>query len=292
MKKQNSIFNNPIVKMITKVLSWVLLVLLSLIALLLIYNVASSKIYEIRGEKYEPSISLYTIISPSMEPNINVYDVVITKKVTDFSQLKEGDVITFVSTSSLGEGLTITHRIKSVIKTDDDYKFRTQGDNNPIPDSSLVNSKNVLGKVIFRIPYLGHVQFLLQSKGGWFFALLIPAIIVVVYDIVRLLRLKRVKKKVEESYDDVVVNEEAKEKQENLKKILQIKHVKDEKSINNEQKVNVVDEAKLIDVDQVKENIDNYEKIHQNRLDMTKIIRNINSLNTDDSDDLELPKKK
>ena len=32
------------------------------------------------GKKYEPLISLYTIVSPSMEPNIRVYDVIITKK--------------------------------------------------------------------------------------------------------------------------------------------------------------------------------------------------------------------
>ena len=137
-------FNNPIVKMIRKVISWILLLFLVLLASILIYYVVSSKIYELKGKNYEPKISLYTIISPSMEPNINVYDVVVTVK-TDPTNIKEGDVITFISTSTLGEGLTITHRVKSVIKTDGDIKFRTQGDNNPIPDSALASSSNVLG---------------------------------------------------------------------------------------------------------------------------------------------------
>ena len=199
MNKKNKLFNNPILKMIAKILSWVLLVLLVLVAGLLIHNIVSSKIYEIRGQKYEPEIALYSIISPSMEPNINVYDVVVTKKVKDFSTIKEGDVITFISTSTLGEGLTITHRVKDVVKTDDDIKFRTQGDNNQIPDSSLASSKNVLGKVLFKVPWVGHIQFFLQSKGGWLFALLIPAMLIVAYDVYKVIRLSNVKQKVNES---------------------------------------------------------------------------------------------
>ena len=223
MKKQNKLFNNPILKNVAKILSWILLIFLILIAGLLIYNIISSKIYEIRGQKYEPEIALYTIISPSMEPNIKVYDVVVTKKIKDFSKIKEGDVITFISTSSLGEGLTVTHRVKSVITTEDDIKFRTQGDNNPIPDSSLASSKNVLGKVIFKVPWVGHIQFMLQSKGGWLFALLIPAMIVVIYDVYKVIRLSSVKQKVSDSIKEDVEDEELIEKKEKLKKQLQEK---------------------------------------------------------------------
>ena len=223
MTKKNKIFDNPILKMISKVISWTILTLLVLFAGLLIYNIISSKIYEIRGQKYEPEIALYTIISPSMEPNINVYDVVVTKKVKDFSTIKEGDVITFISTSSLGEGLTVTHRVKSVITTDNDIKFRTQGDNNPIPDSALASSNNVLGKVIFKIPWVGHIQFMLQSKGGWLFALLIPAMIVVVYDIVKVIRLSNVKQKVNETVKEEKEDEELTKKKDNLKKKLEKK---------------------------------------------------------------------
>lgn len=224
MKKQSKFFSNPVIKIITKTISWVILAILVLFAGLLIYNIVSSKIYEIRGQKYEPEISLYTIISPSMEPNINVYDVVITKKVRDFSTIKEGDVITFISSSSLGEGLTVTHRVKSIIKTENDIKFRTQGDNNPIPDSALASSSNVLGKVIFKIPWIGHIQFLLQSKGGWLFALLIPAMIVVVYDIVKVIRLSDIKQKVNEASKDKPEDSALIEKKEKLKNDLKKKY--------------------------------------------------------------------
>ena len=309
MNKKNKLFNNPILKMIAKILSWVLLVLLVLVAGLLIYNIVSSKIYEIRGQKYEPEIALYTIISPSMEPNINVYDVVVTKKVKDFSTIKEGDVITFISTSTLGEGLTITHRVKDVVKTDDDIKFRTQGDNNQIPDSSLASSKNVLGKVLFKVPWVGHIQFFLQSKGGWLFALLIPAMIIVCYDIYKVIRLSNVKQKVNESIKEKEEDPNLVEKKEKLKKDLQEKY-EDKKEIistpNEEtnkpkevesyiatskpEKVNAVLENNKIDINKVMQNIDKIEK-EEEEFDISNVMKNISKLE-DTEDDFELPKMK
>ena len=241
MNKRNKFFDNPIVKNVSKIISWILLSFLILIAFLLIYNIITSKIYEMSGKKYEPEFALYTIISPSMEPNINVYDVIITKKVKDYSTIKEGDIITFVSSSSLGEGLTVTHRVKNVIKTDDDIKFRTQGDNNPIPDSALASSKNVLGKVLFKLPWVGHIQFFLQSKVGWLFILLIPAMGVVLYDIYKVLRLSSIKQKVSESTKDLPEDEKLEARKEKLKKSLEGKYKNsvDKNKYYNEQKEEV-----------------------------------------------------
>lgn len=222
MDKIRNFFNNRIVKTVLKVLSWIVLIFLILLATILIYYVVSSKIYEAKGKKYEPLISLYTIISPSMEPNINVYDVVLTRRVKP-EEIKEGDVITFISSSTLGEGLTITHRVKSVIKTEGDIKFRTQGDNNPIPDSALVTSNNLLGKVVFTIPLLGYIQFMLQSKSGWLFFLLIPAIIVVIYDVVKVIKLSNVKQRLNETLKEEEKDEILVEKQEKLKEELKEK---------------------------------------------------------------------
>ena len=223
MDKIRNFFNNRIIKIITKVISWIVLIFLILLASILIYYVVSSKLCEKMGKKYEPLISLYTIISPSMEPNIRVYDVVITKK-TNANDIKEGDVITFISTSTLGEGLTITHRVKSVIRTENDVKFRTQGDNNNTPDSALVTSNNLLGKVVFTIPQLGRIQFLLQSKEGWLFCLLIPAIIVVVYDVVKVLKLSNVKQRLNNTLKEEEKDEKLAKKQEVLKENLQNKY--------------------------------------------------------------------
>lgn len=321
MNKKRTIFDNAIFKTVTKVLSWFILSFLVLVALLLIYNIVSSKIYAAKGQKYEPEVALYTIISPSMEPNINVYDVVVTKKVKDFSKIKEGDVITFISSSSLGEGLTITHRVKNVIKTDDDIKFRTQGDNNPIPDSALASSKNVLGKVLFKIPWVGHIQFFLQSKGGWLFALLIPAMIIVVYDVYKVIRLSNIKQKVSESTKEKPEDENLMLRKEKLKKNLEAKYktstdkeqyyLKEEKnnekdaSDSKEKQVEVKEEKKVstdssepIKVEEVsipdnrpkkKTSVDSEpQKVKEaegnNKINIKKVLNNIDKLENDEKD--------
>ena len=147
MKAIKSFLNSPVVKMILKILSWVVIGLLVLLAGFLMYYVITSKLYEAKGKKYEPKMSLYTIISTSMEPSIKVYDVVVDVKV-NANKIKEGDVITFISTSTLSEGMTITHRVINVVETENGRKFRVQGDNNSTPDTSLVDESNILGKVI------------------------------------------------------------------------------------------------------------------------------------------------
>ena len=308
MKKQKGILNNPIFKMVTKILSWVLLGFLILVAILLIYNIISSKIYEIRGQKYEPEVALYTIISPSMEPNIKVYDVVVVKKVRDFTKIKAGDVITFISTSTLGEGLTVTHRVKEVVTTGDDIKFRTQGDNNSVPDSALASSKNVMGKVLFKIPWVGHIQFFLQSKGGWLFALLIPAMVIVVYDIYKVIRLSNIKQKVSESIKDNPEDEDLLKRKEKLKKNLQDRYQNSKSNTNTKAKEKVVSKKddeliatsepikvkEVIETDKKKKNNESYiatsapEKVKSvsknEKIDISKVMKNINKLEKEEED--------
>lgn len=217
-------FKNPIFKMIKKIISWVIIGLLILLAIFLMYYIISSKFNDISGKKFEPKMSLYTIISTSMEPNIKVYDVVFDVKVNP-NNIKEGDVITFISTSTLSDGMTITHRVIGIIDTENGRKFRVKGDNNSTPDSSLVDAKNVLGKVMFKLPQIGRVQFLLQSKGGWLFALLIPALFVVMYDVLKVVRLSSAKVMIEETLKEPEEDLERKQKQAELKKRLKNKIV-------------------------------------------------------------------
>ena len=189
-------------KYITDVVSWTCLCILILIGALLVWYFISAKIYASKGEKYTPYFSLYTIISPSMEPNIKVYDVILDTRVDDVNTIKEGDIITFISSGNLSSGMTITHRVVEVLHTDEGLRFRTKGDNNQTADGALVIPENVLGKTLLRIPMLGRVQFLLASKGGLLIFILIPAVGIIVYDIIKLFRVKDVSDKVEEVIQD------------------------------------------------------------------------------------------
>ncbi len=194
MEEDKRIRRKKIFKLISKILTYTLLSILLIILGLLILYVLSTKIAEKKGEM--PPYGLYTIISPSMTPNINVYDVVIVKKV-DTSTLKIGDIITFYSTNEYFGNTPITHRIVEIIeKEDGSIVYRVKGDYNDAPDKELVLSSNILGRVRFRIPQLGRVQFYLASKGGWIIAILIPALAVIAYDIYKILRLFLLKSKI------------------------------------------------------------------------------------------------
>ncbi len=177
-----------ILNYIGKILSYACIVLLVLIGIFLVYYM--STVQKAKNDpNFKPVISLYTIISGSMEPAIHVYDVVINKAVNSPEEIKVGDVITFVSTSSISEGLTVTHRVQDIKIVNGEYEFVTKGDYNPSADSSTAKYYNVIGKVVFKIPQLGKVQFFVASKAGWFFVVLLPAMGVIIYDVIKLFKL-------------------------------------------------------------------------------------------------------
>lgn len=234
---------NNVFKFITDVLAWTCICLLVLIGICMLWYFIAAQVYASKGQKYEPYFSLYTIISPSMDPAIKVYDVILDTRVDDVNKIKEGDVITFISTGSLSNGMTVTHRVVEVVKQNDKTMFRTKGDNNQTPDGALVQPENVLGKTLLKIPQLGRVQFLLAKRGAWFIVVLIPAIGIIVYDLVKLFQTSKLKSKIENVLDDSEPKEDPEKKareqkrKEELKKKLNIG--------NKEEKVEDVKENAL-----------------------------------------------
>ena len=171
-----------ILKYISTIVSWTFFALLSIIAVLLIYYFISSRLYAAKGEKYEPIFSVYTIVSGSMEPTIKVYDVIVNVRADEKKDIKINDVITFTSTNATTAGMTITHRVIGILETEKGEKvYRTKGDNNPSPDRALILYSEVLGKVLFRIPMIGHIKTFIFSRLGWFIVVVLPCLGIVVY---------------------------------------------------------------------------------------------------------------
>lgn len=199
MKGKKEKFNSftYILKFIMGVLSWTVFVILVLIAAFLMYYFVATKVYAQKGEEFRPFISLYTIITESMEPNINPYDVIVDVYVKNPEDIKIGDVITFTSTSPLTKGMVITHRVVNIAQDASGYSYQTKGDNNLSPDASYVPFANVHGKVLLRIPKLGYLQSFLATKGGWLIVVVIPALFIIISDIVKLFRLLDAKNNVE-----------------------------------------------------------------------------------------------
>ena len=138
-----------------------------------------------------PLFNSYVIVSESMVPTIKVNDAIVTKRVDD-SSLKIGDIITFSSNDIVYKGLTITHRIVGVQQlADGSNVYRTKGDNNTLPDSSLVNLDSVYGRVIFKIPRIGYIKSFVSSTTGFIVSILIPILFVIFYEMIRIKKLYR-----------------------------------------------------------------------------------------------------
>ena len=183
MEESKEIKRKKTFRLIVKIFNILLLSMISLFLICLMFYVISSKIAE-KKEK-TPLFGFYTIISPSMEPNINVYDVVLVKK-TNINKLKKGDVITFYSTNNYFGDTPITHRIANI---DDRTSIIVKGDHNEKADNEKVIPKNIIGKVILVIPSLGKLQFFLASKSGFIVAIIIPARVIITYDVYKIMKM-------------------------------------------------------------------------------------------------------
>lgn len=144
----------------------------------LIYNFS-------HGNNKMPLFDAYIIVSPSMVPTIKVNDAIVVKRETA-NNLELGDIITFSSNDPSYPGLTVTHRIvgKELLTTGK-YLFRTKGDNNNVMDPSVVYEENIYGKVILKIPKLGTIRKFLTTSYGFIFGIVLPAVAIIVYDIVK-----------------------------------------------------------------------------------------------------------
>lgn len=220
------------IKIIANVISWTILVILILLALFLAYYMINTKLYASKGEKFEPIVSLYTIISGSMEPNIKIWDVVVSKKVNAPNEIKVGDVITFYSTSSISRGMIITHRVVEISEVDGKFVYKTKGDNNLSPDSAPAEYDNIIGKVILRVPQLGRVQDFLGTKGGWLIVIVIPALAIIINDILKIFKLAGVKNKIEKINEEDKKYKKEKARKEEIRKEILKNRLKIDKNFN------------------------------------------------------------
>lgn len=180
-----------ILHFITTVIMYSVFVIMLLVGLVLLLYIVDVKKNAASGVYKPPLFSAYVIISPSMVPTIKVQDAVVIKRV-EGKDIEVGDIITFTSTDSRYSGITITHRVVDIEQTSSGkILFRTKGDNNNAPDATLVESSSVNGKVILRIPKIGYIQYFLSQAYGWIIAIVIPCLGIIIYDIIKLIKLIR-----------------------------------------------------------------------------------------------------
>ena len=138
------------------------------------------------GNYNSPIFNGYVIVSPSMVPTINIKDAIVIKRIND-DRYNVGDIISFYSTEYDQDGMVVTHRVirKNSVATNLS-SYVTKGDNNTNPDRKTVPTSNIYGKVFLIIPKLGYVQSFLSEPLHFALCILIPALVVIIYDVIRI----------------------------------------------------------------------------------------------------------
>ena len=118
----------------------------------------------------------YVVLSGSMEPAYHVGSLIYVKPV-DYKTLQVGDPITYM----VSQDTVVTHRIIEVLVDEDDpntLRYFTQGDANDVPDGMSVHYKNIIGKPVFSLPYLGYVSNYIQNPPGTYVAIAAGALLI------------------------------------------------------------------------------------------------------------------
>src|SRR3989344_780659 len=149
---------------LSKIGYWIFVAAVILLGLLLVTN-----LIPVPG-----NIEVKIVQSGSMEPTIKTGALVVLKP---FDEYQIGDVIMFGEDTKTK--VPTTHRIVADEVRSGVFYYTTKGDANEDPDPQQVAQSEVIGKVLFSIPYFGYVLDFAKKPLGFALLIGVPAAIVV-----------------------------------------------------------------------------------------------------------------
>jgi signal peptidase len=116
--------------------------------------------------------------SHPFERTLHDGDLVVLQGVSP-KDIKIGDIIVYRKPN----GVFVIHRvISNTTGTDGKLYFTTKGDGNDYSDSPQVSQDDVIGRVILRIPWLGHIALIMHNSFAAF--IIIAIIILLIFELV------------------------------------------------------------------------------------------------------------
>ncbi len=147
-----------------RIFYYIFLVFLGAVAVLLIVSVLP-----ITG-----NYKVMVVQSGSMEPAIKTGSIVVVKPAEEY---KIGDVITFGAHTKIKA--PTTHRIYDIRVIEGEPRYITKGDANEEPDAKEVLSRDIIGKVLFHIPYVGFAVEAAKKPVGFMLIICVPAALII-----------------------------------------------------------------------------------------------------------------
>lgn len=166
---------------IFKIIYYIFIGFIAVIAGLLIVSV-----FPITG-----NYKLMIVQSGSMTPAIKLGSLVLVKPVSEY---KVGNIISFQNPENPLQ--PITHRIAEIKMKDNEQSFITKGDANNAPDQREISKREILGKVLFSVPFIGYAVDFAKKPLGFMLLIIVPAVIIIYDEIKKIINeVKKGKKK-------------------------------------------------------------------------------------------------
>ncbi len=159
-------------------------IFLALIVVVVILLIAS--VFPVPG-----NYKIFVVQSGSMEPKIKMGSIVVVKPAQDY---KIGDIITFGPYNKTKA--PTTHRIFEIKLVNGQPRYITKGDANNAPDQREITMREIIGKVLFSLPFLGYLVDFAKKPLGFVLIIVIPAAVVIFDEIKNIFNeIKKIQKK-------------------------------------------------------------------------------------------------
>lgn len=134
-----------------------------------------SKLQALRDPARIPSIAGFTpmsVLTGSMSPELEPGDMIITRRLEP-EEIGIGDVVSY----RLAAGTLVTHRVTDIVRENGRLRFQTKGDANNTVDPKLIDSGEIVGIYLFKIPKGGYIADLMRTPFAALLLIVVPALL-------------------------------------------------------------------------------------------------------------------
>ena len=158
-----------------------LLLMMATLSFFLIQSRISGGAPQIAGHE------MYIVMSDSMNPEFYKGSLAFVRESPP-QEIFSNDIITYHS--PVNPDSLVTHRVVEV-RTQNRYSYITRGDANPANDPNPVPSANVVGRVVYTVPYIGYLLDFVQTREGLILLIFVPGALINIYELVKIVRYMR-----------------------------------------------------------------------------------------------------
>lgn len=163
---------------VISVVMWIIILIAALFAFTTLATEEDGSVSNLAG--FTP----LTVQSDSMAPTFDENDLIFIQQC-DPSSLQVGDIVTFHAIIDNQYALN-THRIIAINEVNGLNSYTTKGDNNELADQHVIADGDIVGKYVFKIPYLGKVIDFLSSTWGFLIVIVVPMLLFFIYQVYHL----------------------------------------------------------------------------------------------------------